>query len=84
MFENKVYEGIYYSRFVASWNKVHNGKFSRFEFEEWLMQLTINGKRMDIQTVKEICEFADNGKMELEYNAKQFMHNKVSRMVGED
>lgn len=84
MFENKIWEGIYYSRFVASWNKVHNGKFRRFEFEDWLMQLTINGKCMDNQTAKEICEFADNGKMELEDNARQFINNRVSRMIGED
>lgn len=83
MFENKMYEGIRYSRFVASWNKVHNGKFKRFGFEDWLMQLTINGKCMDNQTAKEICEFADNGKMELEENARRFINNRVSRMIGE-
>lgn len=84
MFENKQWEGIYYSRFVASWNKVHDGKFRRFEFKDWLMQLTINGKCMDNQTAKEICEFADNGMMELEGNAIIFISNRLSRMIGED
>lgn len=84
MFENKQWEGIYYSRFVASWNKVCKSKFNRFEFEDWLMQLTINGKCMDGKTAREICNYADNGKFELEDNARLFIGNKLSRMIGED
>ena len=78
-FENKQFEGIYYSRFVASWNKVKEEKFNRFAFEDWLMQLTINGKCMDNKTAKEITNFADNGKMELEDNAKRFISNEWIR-----
>ena len=45
-FENKIYERIHYSRFIASWIN-QGGKFDRkgqIQFGDWLDTLTINGK----------------------------------------
>ncbi|MBP5597993.1 MAG: hypothetical protein J6Y02_21675 [Pseudobutyrivibrio sp.] len=72
--ENKTYEGIFYSRFVASWTNV-NGKVT-VEFKDWLKNLTYNGKRMPDNVVNEIYDFATNGKFELEVLAKEFMDDR--------
>lgn len=70
MFENKIYEGIYYSRFVASWtNEV--GSITH-DFKDWLRTLTINGKKIPENIIQEIYEFGCNGKLELELSAKGF------------
>lgn len=72
MFENKTFEGIYYSRFVASYVKVR-GKIYLDEFEAWLRQLTINGKQMPDNVIQDICELGTNGKLELESNLKMWI-----------
>ena len=83
MFENKVYEGIYYSRFIASWIKAGGsinywarrlGKTT--DFVEWLRSLVINGKKMPEDIIYEINDFATCGKLELEYSAKNFITNR--------
>ena len=73
MFENKLVEGIYYSRFVASWFNANGGKLRRTAFRTWLNQLVINGRHLTEDEVREIYDFATNGKLELESNAIQFM-----------
>lgn len=73
MFENKLVEGIYYSRFVASWFNAGGGKLRRTAFRTWLNQLVINGRHLTEDEVKEIYDFATNGKLELENNAISFM-----------
>lgn len=70
MFENKTYHGIYYSRFVASWAKTV-GKIN-YRFREWLENLKIDGEHIPEEIIMEIYNFADNGKLELETNAKLF------------
>lgn len=69
MFENKTFEGIYYSRFVASYVKVR-GKIYLDEFEAWLRSLIINGKQMPDNVIQDICELGTNGKLELEDNVR--------------
>lgn len=72
MFENKNYEGIYYSRFIASWAN-EGGSFKRGAFKEWLRTLKINGKEIPEDIIREINELATNGKMELETLAREFI-----------
>lgn len=70
-FENKTFEGIYYSRFIASYVKV-NGKIYKDEFEDWLRSLTINGKKMTEDEIWDIYNLATCGKLELETNCRNF------------
>ena len=72
MFENKIYENIYYSRFAASWVRAGGGKFN-WRFKDWLKQLVINGKYIPEEIVNEIYNYAENGKLELETNAENFI-----------
>lgn len=72
MFENKVFEGIYYSRFVASYVKVR-GKIYYDEFTDWLKSLTINGKKIPEDVIYDIYDLGTSGKLELETNLKNFI-----------
>ena len=67
---NKAYNGIYYSRYIASWRMV-GGPYYDETFREWLTSLG-----MPEDTVWEIYDMATNGKMELENHARVFMKNK--------
>ena len=71
MFENKVYEGIHYSRFIASWFK-SGGKLD-YRFKKWLQSLKINDKEITEEIIREIYDFAENGKLELQETAKAFL-----------
>lgn len=70
-FENKEFEGIHYSRFIASFAN-EGGKVRSKSFKCWLKQLIINGKSMPEDVVDEIYFIATNGKLELEDNAAKF------------
>ena len=74
-FENKTFEGIHYSRFIASWNKVKGNTFN-YEFREWLRSLTINNRKIPDDVIQEICNLRDNGKLELQEHAKKFSLKK--------
>ena len=82
MLENKMYEGILYSRFLASW--IHEGGSNDWRFGEWLRSLIINGKNIPEKIVNEILEFNYYfvGKMELEHDAKKFLQEKNYMMIG--
>lgn len=71
MFTNKEFEGIYYSRFIASWVK-KKGKIT-WEFQEWLKSLTINGKRIPDDVIQDIYNLGTCGKLELETSAMKFI-----------
>jgi hypothetical protein len=71
MFENKTFEGIYYSRFIASYVKVR-GKIYTDEFRDWLRSLTINGKKLSEEEIWDIVNLGTSGKLELESNCKNF------------
>lgn len=71
MFENKVYENIYYSRFVASW--VRGGGRLNYSFKRWLESLTINGKKIPKTIIAEIFSYGTNGKLELEESARCYL-----------
>ena len=71
MFTNKLYEGIYYSRIVASWTNKRGAVTPRFK--KWLKTITINGKPIPEDVIDEIYFFGTNGKLELEESAKRFI-----------
>jgi hypothetical protein len=66
--------GIFYTRFIASWNKVA-GPFvnDRSLFITWLRQLRIDGKPLTDEQVDDIAFLKDNGKLELETNVRMFL-----------
>ena len=70
--ENKVFRGIHYSRFVASWTNM--GGKTNWMFKAWLAQLTINDEPIPEEIVQDIYDYGTNGKMELEQNAKAFLN----------
>ena len=77
MFENKNYEGIYYSRFIASWINV-GGRRINYKFKEWLGTLRINGNPIPEGVIQEIYNFGTNGKFELEVSAEHYLKEKGS------
>ena len=72
MFENKIFEDIYYSRFIASYVKIR-GKIDPDEFRAWLRSLTINGKHLTEDDIWDIYNLATSGKLELEENLIYFI-----------
>ena len=71
-FENKEFEGVHYSRFIASFAK-EGGNVRSMSFKRWLRQLVINGKSMPEEVVNDIYFIAANGKLELEDDAAMFL-----------
>lgn len=79
-FENKVFEGMHYSRIIASWNNIvwrHKEiveKYNeRMEFVNWLSTLTINDKKLPDDVIRDIINLKYNGKLELEIIATNFI-----------
>ena len=72
MFENKSFEGIYYSRFIASWINATGCEID-YRFKRWLATLTINGKSIPQEVIRDIYNFGTNGKMELEQSARNYI-----------
>ena len=71
MFENGNFNGIYYSRFIASWvrkgGNLRTGKDITL-FRAWLTEIGC-----DDETVDKITFLASNGKLELENSAEKFI-----------
>ena len=74
-FENKQIMGIHVSRYIASWRNAGGSNFYHVdsEFDDWLKQLSFDGKRMTDEDRRFIRNFAECGKLELEYDAKSFI-----------
>lgn len=68
--ENKVWNGVYYSRIIASWRRV-GGPYYDETFREWLSSLGLSDDE-----VWEVYDMATNGKMELEGHARKFLESK--------
>ena len=71
MFENGNFNGIFYSRFIASW--VRKGGMLKTGhdismFRKWLTEIGC-----DDETVDKITFLASNGKLELENSAEKFI-----------
>ena len=83
MFENKLtHNGIHYSRYIASWinadGDLHFNQY-RSRFANWLRAT----QALTDKEVQEICELAENGKLELEISARNFIKNVNERPVQE-
>ncbi len=76
-FKNEIINGIHCSRYIASWctagGELHGSKRRDGEFIDWLKNLFINGRFLTDEEVTFIHQFASNGKLELEINAKEFL-----------
>ena len=72
MWENKLDSkyGIYYSRWIASWIK-EGGTVSRGGL--WLMKDWLRSLDLNEEDIKAITFLADNGKLELENSASDFL-----------
>lgn len=75
MFENRIIEGVHISRYVTSWVK-EGGKLN-YTFKEWLRTLTINGRKLTNDEIRDIYNFGTNGKLELEEHAKQYLRGSL-------
>ena len=69
MFENKLYNGIHATRYIASWYN-SGGQPWLGDFEDWLMSLGLTAAE-----AREIWNMATCGKLELEVSAKEFINN---------
>ena len=80
-FENLLIRDIHVSRYIASYSKVsyRYGVFAKYQFKDWLRQLVINGEHLTEDEVTYICNFRDNGKLELEENAKSFLEKRLNK-----
>lgn len=68
-FENKIYNGEFYSRIIASWvNMGGNPRKNPDGFKKWLRSL-----KVPENVINDIYTLATNGKLELEISAKRFM-----------
>ena len=77
-FKNSLVNGIHKSRYVASWMRAGGCEKEtwmgcRSTFADWLRTLIINDRHLTEDEIQEICYLADNGKMELEYLAREFL-----------
>jgi len=71
MFNNKKFEGIHYSRFIASWTNV-NGAIGP-EFRDWMGKITVNGRKIPDNIIEEIYDMGTCGMFELEVSAAAFI-----------
>ena len=74
MFENKIINGVHATRYIMSW--IRSGGDLKYGggiegFNEWLTSLGLT-----IEEVTYIRNLAQNGRLELEYSAKQFLAKK--------
>lgn len=69
MFENKRFNDIHATRYIASW---YNSGGSDYlgDFEDWLMSLGLTK-----EDARYVWNMAMCGKLELEVNAKKFIDN---------
>ena len=77
MFENRVINGIYETRFIASW--IREGGELRYQedldnFYNWLLSLGLT-----INEAKHVKFLAENGKLELEDSVKKFLNKNKTK-----
>lgn len=69
MLENKKFNDVHYSRFIASWRNA-GGKYFDEAFEDWLKSYGLSDSE-----VREVVNIAIIGKLELEVDAENFIKN---------
>ena len=72
-FKNEFIKGIHASRYIASWRNRYQGAHSNYLMKQWLRDLKINGEHLTEEEVTFIWNFATNGKMELEDDARRWL-----------
>ena len=79
MFENKLVKGIHISRYIMSWARVGgplNYRGKGYTFGEWLETLEIDGSKLSEEEIHDIMFIAQNGKLELEESAREFIRTE--------
>ena len=71
-FDNAVIKGVHASRYIMSYLREGGEANYRDKFREWLKSLPMELTEEEIDYIVDIY---DNGKMELEMNAKRFLKN---------
>ena len=71
-FLNTEVHGFHKSRYIASWANA-GGKFNDWQFYDWLLTIKFDDGHMSEEEAKEICDFAEGGKMEFECSAERFL-----------
>ena len=71
MFENGNFNGIFYSRFIASW--VRKGGMLKTGHDISMFRCWLTEIGCDDETVDKITFLASNGKLELENSAERFL-----------
>ena len=80
MFENKLtHNGIFYSRYIASWKRMGGKIYRGGLFEQWLREK----EELTDSEISEILQMAENGKIELESSAKEFMEQNEKEYLFE-
>ena len=84
MFENKIVRGIHMSRYIASWANSGGTLKRNFlcgfpAFRVWLGTLEIDGAHLTKDEIQQICNYARNGKLELETSAKIFFEEYAKK-----
>ena len=69
-FKNEFIKGVHASRYIASWRNSYQGEHSNYLMRQWLRDLKINGEHLTEEEVTFIWNFATNGKLELQDDAR--------------
>ena len=73
--ENPLINGIFASRYIASYMNVR-GKIHPRNFRSWLESLIVNGDKLSEEDIVFLISRALNGKLELEENVRRFFNEK--------
>lgn len=76
MFENKTTSnGVYYSRYIASWLKAGGEQADKYAFRDWLDSL---GYLTD-EEINDITFLKENGRLELETSVRKFVKDVLNK-----
>ena len=68
MFENKMWNGVHYSRYIASWIRVRGNIMDGDLFMKWLKSIGVPEN-----IAYDIWQMGTNGKLELQTSAMKFL-----------
>ena len=69
-YNGRTTQGVHFSRYIASWLNV-GGKSFGSDFKQWL-----KSEGLTDQEIRDITDMATNGKMELEWDASEFLSKR--------
>lgn len=80
MFENKLtHNGIHYSRYIVSWKRAGGKIYRGGLFEQWLRE----NEKLTEEEISDILNLAENGKLELQETAREFMYKNWAKYLKE-